>query len=130
VKRPLRVTFLSFGFKHGVPIDCDLLLDVRFLPNPFFVDTLSKMSGLDEEVIAFVSKSGEAQEVVKKYTDFLQTLLPKFIASGRHYLNVGVGCTGGQHRSVVIAEQLAKLLTAQATGGEIVVGAKHRDISA
>jgi UPF0042 nucleotide-binding protein len=127
-KRPLRITFLSFGFKYGVPIDCDLLLDVRFLPNPFFVDSLTRMSGLDAEVISFVTRTGEAQEVVQNYTDFLCTLLPKFIASGRHYLNVGVGCTGGQHRSVVIAENLAQLLSSQFSSGEILVGAKHRDI--
>ncbi len=107
----LRVNFVSFGFKYGTPSDCDLLIDVRFLPNPYFHDELRLKSGLNKEVSDFVLNTEDATEFLGKYVNLLQFLLPKYIHEGKAYLNIGVGCTGGQHRSVCIAHELAKLIS-------------------
>lgn len=120
----LRVSFLSFGFKYGIPLDCDLIVDVRFLRNPHFVDHLRQQTGRDPEVRDYVFETPEAQEFVSRYTDLLTFLLPKYQAEGKAYLNVGVGCTGGKHRSVAIAEALAK----EPGLAGYLVSAKHRDI--
>lgn len=119
----LRVNFLSFGFKFGAPLDCDMIADVRFLRNPHFVDHLRNKTGCDSEVSEYVFASPETGTFVEKYLDLLNFLLPKFIAEGKGYLNVGIGCTGGKHRSVAIAEELSK----RVTGPKYLVSAKHRD---
>ena len=111
--RPLRVNFQSFGFKYGAPTDCDLLIDVRFLPNPYFVDELRPKTGLDSEVSEYVLKTNEAQEFLQKYSELLQFLLPHYAHEGKAYLNIGIGCTGGKHRSVTIAHELARLTEPQ-----------------
>jgi len=120
----LRINFLSFGFKHGVPLDCDLIVDVRFLRNPHFVDHLRQQDGRDAPVKDYVFETPEASEFVNRYTDLLAFLLPKYQAEGKAYLNIGIGCTGGKHRSVAIAEALAQKpeLTSY------LVSVKHRDI--
>ncbi len=128
--KPMRVTFLSFGFKHGVPIDCDLLADVRFLPNPYFVDLLRDFSGLDTPVAEFVFESGVATDFAGRYMDLLGFLLPKFVESGKSYVTIGVGCTGGRHRSVALCEWMAKQLAERLPSAQFVIGAKHRDIHA
>jgi UPF0042 nucleotide-binding protein len=125
----LRVNFLSFGFKHGVPIDCDILIDTRFLPNPFFVDALREKTGLDVEVQSHVFASGVAHSFVERYLSLLEFLLPQFAASGKSYLNIGVGCTGGRHRSVAVSTKLANDLAQHDLPVQILVGAKHRDIA-
>lgn len=120
----LRVNFLSFGFKHGIPHDCDLIVDVRFLRNPHFVEDLRQRDGRESEVRDYVFGTPEAEEFVVKYTDLLTFLLPKYQAEGKAYLNVGIGCTGGKHRSVAIAEALAKRVDPSL----YLVSVKHRDI--
>lgn len=120
----LRINFLSFGFKHGVPLDCDLIVDVRFLRNPHFVDHLRQQDGRDAPVRDYVFETPEASEFVTRYTDLLAFLLPKYQAEGKAYLNIGIGCTGGRHRSVAIAEALAQ----KSDFATYLVSVKHRDI--
>lgn len=122
----VRVNFVSFGFKYGIPLDCDLVIDVRFLPNPHFVKGLREKTGKDAEVSEYVLKHEEAQSFISRYSDLLGFLLPKYIAEGKAYLNIGVGCTGGQHRSVAIAEELNRRLAPQHT--DCFLSVKHRDI--
>jgi UPF0042 nucleotide-binding protein len=122
--RGMRVNFLSFGFKHGVPLDCDLIVDVRFLRNPHFIEELKPQTGRDPAVREYVLASPDASDFLQRYGDLLAFLLPRYHHEGKAYLNVGVGCTGGQHRSVAIAEELSKRIT----GSEYLVSVKHRDI--
>lgn len=126
-ERKVRINFVSFGFKHGVPIDCDLLVDVRFLPNPYFVDELKDKTGLDEEVVKFVMAGGGAQILIDQYSGMLKSLLPFYTESGKSYLNIGVGCTGGKHRSVAVSERLADKLRNDLDPQGYLVGVKHRD---
>ena len=119
----MRINFLSFGFKHGVPLDCDLVVDVRFLRNPHFVEDLRPQDGRDPAVRDYVFGTPEAEEFVSRYTDLLSFLLPRYQSEGKAYLNVGVGCTGGKHRSVAVAEALAK----RANTERYLVSVKHRD---
>jgi len=120
----VRVNFLSFGFKHGLPRDCDIVIDVRFLPNPNFIEGLKELSGRDQPVIDYIDKIDDFSEFLERYSDLLNFLLPKYIFEGKSYLNIGVGCTGGRHRSVAIAEKLAKRVQSD----EAVITVKHRDI--
>jgi UPF0042 nucleotide-binding protein len=106
----LSVTLLSFGFKHGLPAEADLVFDVRFLPNPYFVAGLSKHSGIDHEVAEFVLAGDEGREFVDRVFDFLTYSLPRYAREGKAYLTVAVGCTGGRHRSVAVTEELARRL--------------------
>jgi len=105
---PLVVTILSFGFKHGVPVDADLLFDVRFLPNPHFVPHLREHTGREKPVADYVFQSPAAQEFLDHTLPLLRFLLPHYAAEGKTYLTVGIGCTGGRHRSVAIAEAVGK----------------------
>ncbi|MFC4548004.1 RNase adapter RapZ [Paenactinomyces guangxiensis] len=102
----LAVTFLSFGFKHGVPIDADLVFDVRFLPNPHYVDSLRPQTGKDQDVAEYVMKWTETKQFLEKLTDMFSFLLPQYSREGKTQLVIGIGCTGGKHRSVAIAEYL------------------------
>lgn len=109
----LAVTLMSFGFKYGVPSQADLVLDVRFLPNPYFVPELKAFTGRDPKVAAFVLQRPETQEFLGKTIDLLKFLLPKYQREGKAYLTVAIGCTGGKHRSVAIASALAEQLRVQ-----------------
>lgn len=102
----LQIGIVSFGFKHGLPLDVDLVFDVRFLPNPYWDERLRPMSGLDEEVRSYVLGNPLADRFLAKLEDMLETLLPAYVAEGKSYLSIAIGCTGGQHRSVAIAERL------------------------
>lgn len=106
----LSLTLLSFGFKHGLPAEADLVLDVRFLPNPYFVEALSASNGLEEAVAKFVLDTDEARELLRRTEDFLSFVLPRFQREGKAYLTIAVGCTGGRHRSVAVAEELGRRL--------------------
>jgi UPF0042 nucleotide-binding protein len=121
--RSLRVNFLSFGFKYGIPIDCDLLIDVRFLPNPHFVEELRDKTGLDAAVAEFVFRSEHAHTFLSHYSELLEFLLPQYRYEGKSYLNIGVGCTGGKHRSVALACALAEKIKSS----DCLVSVKHRD---
>lgn len=121
---PLHVQIISFGHKHGVPNQVDLLFDVRHLPNPYFVEGLRELPGSDEKVIAFLDGQEEVGETVRRFTDLLQYLLPLYKREGKSYLTIGVGCTGGRHRSVMVANRLGDAL--EDDGMEISV--MHRDV--
>jgi UPF0042 nucleotide-binding protein len=121
----LQTNVVSFGFKHGVPIDVDMVLDCRFLPNPHWVDELRPLSGLDEPVREYVMSQPETGAFLEKLDDLLALLLPAFVKEGKSYLSIAVGCTGGQHRSVVIGEELAKILAK--LGFQPTV--QHRDVN-
>jgi RNase adapter protein RapZ len=120
----LLVSCLSFGFKNGVPLDADLVFDVRFLPNPHFVPEFRKKTGKDPKVAAYVRKFPQTQEFLTRVTDLMLYLLPHYIEEGKSYLTVGFGCTGGQHRSVMMAEEMTKRL--RKAGYQ--VKALHRDM--
>jgi UPF0042 nucleotide-binding protein len=117
--------FVSFGFKFGTPVDADVVLDVRFLDNPYFVPGLRALSGLDAPVVNYVLGSVETQEFLRHTRGLLEYVLPRYEREGKSYLTIAIGCTGGRHRSVVIAEALAKDLT-RAAGASI--GVLHRDV--
>lgn len=122
----LVVTVLSFGFKHGIPVDSDLLFDVRFLPNPHFVPKLRAHTGRDREVRAFLDKSPATHEFLEHTLNLLRFLIPQYVDEGKTYLTIGVGCTGGRHRSVMIAEAIKRGL-AGLKGVQTRV--RHRDIA-
>jgi len=120
----LTVSLMSFGFKHGAPYDADLVFDVRFLPNPHFVDSLKRLDGRDSEVEKFVMSFEESRTLLAKIEDLLQFLLPLYQREGKAYLTVALGCTGGRHRSVTLVELLRRSL--EGTGLSPVV--RHRDL--
>jgi len=122
----LRVSVMSFGFKHGIPIDVDIVLDVRFLPNPHWDEELRPLTGRDEPVQDFVMSNPLTLEFLTKIKDLLTFVLPAYAAEGRSYLTVAIGCTGGRHRSVAIVESLAESLKEQGWKPRIA----HRDIDA
>jgi RNase adapter protein RapZ len=121
----LAVTFLTFGFKHGSPRDADLAFDVRFLPNPHYESDLRELTGLDRAVIDYVESSDGISDFYDRLTPLLDYLLPAYEQEGKSHLTVGIGCTGGRHRSVVIAEHLAGIY---AERGDYLVDVVHRDI--
>jgi UPF0042 nucleotide-binding protein len=122
---PLTVTVLSFGFKHGVPTDADLVFDVRFLPNPHFVPALRPLSGRDRRVARYVNRAPGARRFLRLTGALLRFLLPQYIAEGKTYLTIAIGCTGGRHRSIAIAEALARRLRSVRN---VALRVKHRDL--
>jgi UPF0042 nucleotide-binding protein len=120
----LLVSCLSFGFKNGVPLDADLVFDVRFLPNPHFVPEFHDKTGLDPEVAAYVKKFAQTGEFLDRVTDLMLYLMPHYVKEGKSYLTVAFGCTGGQHRSVMMAEEMTKRLSKAG----YQVKAIHRDM--
>lgn len=122
--RNLTISVTSFGFKNGVPSDADLVFDVRFLPNPHFVPEFRKLTGKHPKVAKYVRQFPQTKEFLDKVTDMLTFLLPHYIHEGKSYLTIGIGCTGGQHRSVMIAEELKKRLGAAGYRAK----SSHRDM--
>jgi UPF0042 nucleotide-binding protein len=120
----LATSLVSFGFKHGVPFDADLVFDVRFLPNPHFVESLRPLDGRHERVRAFVLDHPESKEMLRRLEDFLKFVLPCYEREGKAYLTVTIGCTGGRHRSVTLAEELGRFLTGLGYAPTVV----HRDL--
>ncbi len=118
------VTVVSFGFKYGIPVDADMVFDVRFLANPFYVQSLKNLTGENKEVRDFVMKSPEAGEFVAKLTDMVEFLIPHYINEGKNGLVIGIGCTGGKHRSVTMAKVLSDALS----NDDYSVKTIHRDI--
>ncbi|MCI6637326.1 MAG: RNase adapter RapZ [Bilifractor sp.] len=123
--RSLMVTILSFGFKYGIPADSDLVFDVRFLPNPYYVPELKHLTGKDREVQDFVMKYDVSKQFITKLVDLVQFLIPNYIEEGKTQLVIAVGCTGGKHRSVTLAEELYHRL---GSSGEYGLRIEHRDI--
>lgn len=126
-QRPkLAVTLVSFGFKHGIPMDADLVFDVRFLPNPYFVPRLRPKTGRDRAVVKFMEEHGATGDLLERLNDLLNFLIPHYMAEGKSYLTIAIGCTGGRHRSVMIVEALRKTLSGMR---ESSVRVLHRDIT-
>lgn len=122
--RRFRITFLSFGYKYGIPLDADLVIDVRFLPNPHYIDRLRPLTGEDQEVKDYVFSSPVTSEFLAKFTSLIEFLIPLYMNEGKTMLTIAVGCTGGRHRSVAIANRLAELLAAK----DYQAAVRHRDI--
>jgi UPF0042 nucleotide-binding protein len=120
----LKTTIMSFGYKYGLPLDSDLVLDVRFLPNPHWVDELRPLTGLNESVQRYVLDNDAATEFMDRTRDLLAIMLPGFQTEGRHYLTIAVGCTGGRHRSVVLAQAIAALIEEKGFHARVI----HRDV--
>lgn len=122
----LIVTVMSFGFKHGIPADSDLVLDVRFLPNPFYIDELKQKTGNDNEVQEYVMGFEEAEIFMTKLTDMLQFLIPNYVKEGKYRLVIAIGCTGGKHRSVTLANELYRRMKDK---GKYGIKLYHRDVN-
>ncbi len=120
----MNINVVSFGFKHGIPVDSDLMFDVRFMPNPFYVDSLKSKTGMDKEVRDYVMDSPISHEFYKKLSDMLNFLIPNYIEEGKSSLVIAIGCTGGHHRSVTIANMLYEELSKKAQNCTLL----HRDI--
>jgi UPF0042 nucleotide-binding protein len=118
------INVISFGFKYGIPIDADLIFDVRFLPNPHYIDELRPHTGRDPEVYDYVMKWPEAQTFLSKLLDMMNFLMPQYVKEGKSQVVVGIGCTGGKHRSVAIAEYMGKIMGSSDTE---IVRVSHRD---
>lgn len=121
----MNLTIMSFGFKHGTPVACDLLFDVRFLPNPHFIPELRPLTGRNQEIIDYMLTHQEVRETIDRFGELLEYLVPRYKREGRSYLTVAVGCTGGQHRSVMVAESLSERLRKLGYKAH----STHRDIS-
>lgn len=119
------VTILSFGFKYGIPSDADLVFDVRFLPNPYYIEHLRHQTGNDEEIKQFVMQNETAKAFLEKLQDMMQFLIPNYISEGKHRLVIAIGCTGGKHRSVTLANALYETLKNDENYG---IKIEHRDI--
>lgn len=120
----IAVSVISFGYKYGIPLDADVVLDVRFLPNPHWVDELRPLNGTNRKVRGYVLNSDGAEEFMGRVRDLLSLTLPGFVREGRHYLVIAVGCTGGKHRSVVVGDEIARFLQDKGFPATVV----HRDI--
>lgn len=122
----LMVTVMSFGFKHGIPADADLVFDVRFLPNPFYIDELKHKTGNDKEVQDYVMSFGESDIFLSKLVDMMQFLMPNYVKEGKYRLVIAIGCTGGKHRSVTLANELYKQMKDK---GQYGIKLLHRDVN-
>ncbi len=124
-EKQLSITVLSFGFKYGIPVDSDLVFDVRFIPNPFYIPELKQYSGNDEPVKDYVLKQEETINFIEKLTDMLKYLIPNYIKEGKSQLIISIGCTGGRHRSVAIANEVYERLNKENYNSKI----EHRDVA-
>lgn len=121
----LRVDIFSFGYKFGTPIDADIIFDVRFIPNPFYVDELRPLTGEDEMVAAYVLENPKTEEFLQRFTELVGILVPEYAREGKTGLSIGIGCTGGQHRSVAVSIEMAKRLKAKG----IKARYRHRELT-
>lgn len=124
VVQEMMLNIISFGFRYGVPAEADIVMDIRFLPNPYFVESLKALDGTDADVVNFVLSSPETKEFLLRFNDFLAYLMPLYCKEGKSYLTIAIGCTGGRHRSVVVTDLLAKELDLEG----VVLGRRHRDM--
>ncbi|HTK38481.1 MAG TPA: RNase adapter RapZ [Pyrinomonadaceae bacterium] len=121
---PLKIQVVSFGHKYGTPRDLDLMFDVRHLPNPYFDRNLKDLTGDDQKIVKFLQKHDEVQETIDRFADLLKYLLPFYKREGKSYLTIGIGCTGGRHRSVMVANSIAERLKSE----DLDVSVQHRDM--
>jgi len=123
-REKMALNFISFGYRYGLPPDADLVIDVRFLPNPYFVDSLKRHDGLEQSVKDYILSREEAREFLKRFKGFLDYLIPLYLKEGKSYLTIAVGCTGGKHRSVAMVEAIAEGVGT----GMVSLRKRHRDI--
>lgn len=123
---PIVVSVTSFGYKFGLPSEADLVFDVRFLPNPNFVPELKRLTGNDAPVVRFMRRQEDTASFLRRVTAFLRFMIPRYIAEGKSYLSIAIGCTGGRHRSVMVANALGRALS----GRDYTVKVRHRDVRA
>jgi UPF0042 nucleotide-binding protein len=126
--KALRINVLSFGYKYGIPVDADLVLDCRFIPNPHWVPELRPKSGLDDAVYQHVLASDGVSDFVKAYVDVVEKMIPGYLREGKKYVTIAIGCTGGKHRSVSIAREIAAQLNRAHKDYEVSAHATHRDV--
>jgi UPF0042 nucleotide-binding protein len=124
----IRINVLSFGYKYGIPVDADLVLDCRFIPNPHWILELRPLTGLTSEVSKKVLTSEGVSEFVKSYVSVIRQMMPGYLREGKKYVTIAIGCTGGKHRSVAIAAEIARQLSADQSEIEISAHATHRDV--
>jgi UPF0042 nucleotide-binding protein len=124
----LRINVLSFGYKYGIPVDADLVLDCRFIPNPHWIPELRPLTGLDAPVSEKVLGSEGVADFVQSYVAVVQKMIPGYFREGKKYVTIAIGCTGGKHRSVAVAEEIARQLSATSSDLEISAHATHRDV--
>jgi UPF0042 nucleotide-binding protein len=122
--KPLLISIISFGFKFGIPLEADLVFDVRFLPNPNFVKGLKDRTGQDKDVVAYIKSFTQTQEFLRRLNDLLLFLVPNYIIEGKSYLSVAVGCTGGRHRSVMIGNEIYRLMVSRGYKAKVL----HREL--
>jgi UPF0042 nucleotide-binding protein len=126
--KALRINVLSFGYKYGIPVDSDLVLDCRFIPNPHWVPELRPLTGLDAPVSDRVLGSEGVSDFVASYVSVVEKMIPGYLREGKKYVTIAIGCTGGKHRSVAIAEEIARQLDKQSEDLHISAHATHRDV--
>ena len=126
--RKMTITLLSFGYSYGIPHEADLLVDVRFLPNPYFVEELKRLTGEDEGVTTYVLKWKETRQFLRRFQELVGFLIPLYQKEGKAYLTIAVGCTGGRHRSIVVANAVEAYLRKSLKGGDVILRTTHRDI--
>ena len=126
--KALRINVLSFGYKYGIPVDADLVLDCRFIPNPHWIPELRPLSGLDDAVYNHVLATDGVAEFVKSYVDVVEKMIPGYLTEGKKYVTIAIGCTGGKHRSVSIAREIAAQLNREHGDFAVSAHATHRDV--
>lgn len=126
--KALRINVLSFGYKYGIPVDADLVLDCRFIPNPHWIPELRPLSGLDDAVYSHVLATHGVAEFVKSYVDVVEKMIPGYLTEGKKYVTIAIGCTGGKHRSVSIAREIAAQLNREHGDFAVSAHATHRDV--
>jgi UPF0042 nucleotide-binding protein len=124
----MAITLLSFGYSYGTPHEADLLVDVRFIPNPYFIDELKRLTGEDLQVAEYVLKWDETKEFLRRFQELVEFLIPLYKKEGKTYLTVAIGCTGGRHRSIVVANTVEAHLRKNLRGGDVILRTQHRDI--
>ena len=126
--KKMTITLLSFGYSYGIPHEADLVVDVRFLPNPYFLEELKRLTGEDEQVAEYVLRWDETRGFLRRFQELVEFLIPLYQKEGKTYLTIAIGCTGGRHRSIVVANALEAYLQKSLKGGDVILRTNHRDI--
>jgi UPF0042 nucleotide-binding protein len=126
--KKMTITLLSFGYSYGIPHEADLVVDVRFLPNPYFIEELKRLTGEDEHVAEYVLRWDETRGFLRRFQELVGFLIPLYQKEGKTYLTIAIGCTGGRHRSIVVANALEAYLQKSLKGGDVILRTNHRDI--
>ncbi len=126
--KKMTISLLSFGYSYGIPLEADMLVDVRFLPNPFFIEELKRLTGEDPQVAEYVLKWDETQEFLRRFRELVKFLIPLYKKEGKSYLTIAIGCTGGRHRSIVVVNTIEAYLRKSLKVEDVILRTTHRDI--